>query len=86
MTYRLLAESCDEGPCPTFYADDVTGDVKVQGYVTEAPGPLPDGEGVVHIPADAWRRLLADLPVGMLVRAVLARFRMRAALLPATSR
>ncbi len=28
------------GPCPTFYVDDTTGDVSVQGYVTN-----PDGHG-----------------------------------------
>lgn len=57
MAYELLAGSCDGGPCPTFHRDQVTGDVKVQGYVTESPVPLPSGEDVVHIPAEAWARL-----------------------------
>lgn len=69
MGYRLLAQSCDSGPCPTFYVGD-DGHVKVQGYLTTPPGPLPAGEDVVDIPADAWARLLADLPPGMLLRAL----------------
>lgn len=73
MAYELLAGSCDGGPCPTFHRDQVTGDVKVQGYVTESPVPLPSGENVVHIPAEAWARLLSRLPVGMLLRALFAR-------------
>lgn len=78
MAYRLLAGSCDNGPCPTFYVDDATEDVKVQGYLTDAPAPLPTGEAVVHIPADAWQRLLSGLPIGMLVDAILGRvFRRR---------
>lgn len=62
MAYRLLAGSCDDGPCPTFYVDDVTGDVLVQGYKTAAPMPLPNEEDAVLIPAEAWRRLLSRLP------------------------
>lgn len=63
MTYRLLAESCDNGPCPTFYVDDSTGDVLVQGYTTTdlPPGDMPDGEGVVRIDATAWAKLLSRL-------------------------
>lgn len=73
MAYHLLAGSCDSGPCPAFHRDDVTGDVKVQGYITESPVPLPAGEDVVHIPAEAWARLLSRLPVGMLLRALFTR-------------
>lgn len=51
-------------------ADDRTGDVQVQGYVTVAPATVPAGEEVVHVPADAWQRLLAGLPVGMLLGAI----------------
>jgi len=62
MTYALLAGSCNDGPCPTFYVDDLTGDVLVQGYkTTERAGVLPEGEDVVHIPADAWQKLLRNL-------------------------
>jgi hypothetical protein len=71
MAFHLLAGSCDGGPCPTFRRDDVTGDVKVQGYITESPVPLPPGEDVVHIPAEAWARLLSRLPFRMLLRALL---------------
>jgi hypothetical protein len=73
MAYDLLAGSCDGGPCPTFHRDRATGDVKVQGYITDSPVPLPAGEDVVHIPAEAWRRLLSRLPVGMLLRALFTR-------------
>lgn len=72
MAYRLLAGSCSNGPCPTFHIETMTGDVKVQGYVTDSPVVLPTGEDVVHIPADAWRRLLADLPIGVLLRALVS--------------
>jgi hypothetical protein len=71
MAFQLLAGSCDGGPCPTFRRDDVTGDVKVQGYITESPVPLPPGEDVVLIPAEAWARLLSRLPFRMLLRALL---------------
>jgi hypothetical protein len=47
--------------------------VKVQGYITDSPVPLPSGEDVVHIPAEAWAQLLSRLPVGMLLRALLTR-------------
>lgn len=48
-------------------------DVKVQGYITDSPVPLPSGEDVVHIPAEAWVRLLSRLPVRMLLRALFTR-------------
>jgi hypothetical protein len=59
-----LAESCDYGPCPRFEIDPDTGDVLVQGYLTgELPSkPVPNGEGVVSIPAAAWQKLLTQLP------------------------
>lgn len=72
---RLQANSCDGGPCPTFHFDDPTV-VKVQGYVTSLPG-IPAGEDVIAIPPDAWARLLADLPVAMLLRALIAPWRFR---------
>lgn len=63
-TYRLLANSCDGGPCPTLYVDDLTGDVLVQGYVTTdaPPTAVPAGEDVLLIPAAAWQKLLSQLP------------------------
>lgn len=67
---ETLGESCHEGPCPTFYRDDTTGQVIVQGYVTSLPGPVPHGEDVVAVPGDKWARLLADLPASMLLRAL----------------
>lgn len=76
MAYRLLAGSCDGGPCPTFHIDGEDGGVIVQGYLADSPVVLPPGEDVVHIPADAWERLLANLPVRMLLAAL---FRRRAA-------
>ncbi len=75
MTYRLLSGSCSNGPCPTFHVDDRTRDVLVQGYRIDSPIPLPDGEDVVHIPADAWGRLMRDLPLSMLLSALATRWR-----------
>jgi hypothetical protein len=61
--YRLLAGSCSGGPCPTFYVDDETGDVIVQGYTTgERPGTADPNEGFLRIPAAAWETLLSRLP------------------------
>lgn len=63
----ILEESCHNGPCPTLHRKPASGKVKVQGYVTGLDGEdPPDGEDTVAIPADAWARLLADLPVGTL--------------------
>lgn len=75
---ETIGESCHNGPCPTLHRDTVTGEVKVQGYVTTQDGlKIPAGEDVVAIPADAWARLLADLPAWMLLRAMLAPWRFR---------
>ena len=62
--YRLLADSgCSGGPCPNVYRDDETGDIIVQGYKTTArPSAAPPDEGFLHIPATAWKTLLANLP------------------------
>lgn len=73
MTYTQLAGSCSNGPCPTFHINDVTNDVLVQGYRIDSPIPVPPGEDVVHIPADAWMRLLRDLPVRILLSALIGR-------------
>lgn len=68
--YQGLAFSCSTGPCPTLRQDAETGAVEVQGYVTTASCTIPAGEDVVLIPADAWARLLADLPLTMLLTAL----------------
>lgn len=78
--YHELANSCSGGPCPTFHVDETSHDVLVQGYLAGNPIPLPAGEDVVHIPADAWRRLLADLPLHTLLVALLDKLRGRRAL------
>lgn len=75
--FKILANSCHNGPCPTLRRDDQTGDVEVQGYRTMASCPIPTGEDVVLIPAEAWARLLADLPLGMLLRALSSRHPVR---------
>lgn len=63
MTYRLLAWTCNDGPCPTLYIDDATGDVLVQGYLTtdKAPAEVPAGEGLLKIDAAAWQKLVAQI-------------------------
>jgi hypothetical protein len=62
MTYRRAAGSCSNGPCPTIYVDDQTGDVLVQGFrTTDRPTALPRTEDVVMIPADDWRKILDEL-------------------------
>jgi hypothetical protein len=62
MALRKIAETCDDGDCPTVYEDDLTGDVLVQGYVTTSQRPAtPIGEDVVRIPAADWRKLMTQL-------------------------
>lgn len=71
--YRLLSNSCSGGPCPTLRIDDETGDVEVQGYRTIPSEPIPSEEDVVRIPGDAFARLLMNLPLRMLLAALLRR-------------
>ena len=53
---------CDNGLCGTFYLDEVTGNVVVQGYLTEEkPAKLPPGEGFLMIPAAQWHILASRL-------------------------
>ncbi|MGI8814131.1 MAG: hypothetical protein ACR2G2_02230 [Pseudonocardia sp.] len=62
MAFRIIADSCPDGPCPRFVLDEVSGDVFVQGYLTdEQPVSLPTGEGFLRIPAAAWRDMFAQL-------------------------
>lgn len=58
---RLASSICDDGDCPTIYKDDLSGDVVVQGYLTDAAPPTPDGEAAVMIPAATWRHLLSQI-------------------------
>lgn len=61
MTNRLLAHSdCTDGTCPTFWVDDVTGDVTVRGY--SPADPTRRAELDVVIPAPRWAALMANLP------------------------
>jgi hypothetical protein len=65
MAFRLIANTCEGGPCPRFWQDVVTGDVTVQGYVTnEAPEAAPPGEGFLRIPAADWRTLISQVTAG----------------------
>lgn len=58
MTYRLLATSaCTDGSCPTFWMDDVTGEVKVRGLDPTNPTRELD----VVIPAVDWSALMINL-------------------------
>lgn len=63
MTLKLLVSSCDNGPCPAFHK--TTGGVVVQGIKTNdpehRPAGMPDHEGVLFIPDDAWERLTSRL-------------------------
>jgi hypothetical protein len=61
MTWQQLAGSCENGPCPTFYIDDETGNVRVQGNRTTAHVAMPDHEDMIEIPAAAWRKLLSQV-------------------------
>lgn len=67
MAYSLLAGTCTDGPCPTLYIDDATGDVVVQGYRPRwnlrrlIPGRVPLREGLLHIPAKDWEKLTSQL-------------------------
>jgi hypothetical protein len=49
---HVVAKLCSAGGCPTIYQTPA-GDLLVQGYLVGGDGgvDLPDGEGVVRIPA-----------------------------------
>jgi hypothetical protein len=48
---RVIANLCSAGGCPTIYQTP-TGDLLVQGYTVDSHRvDLPDGEGLVRIPA-----------------------------------
>ncbi len=62
MAFRIIADSCPDGPCPRFIEDDDTGDVHVEGYLTDTqPEALPAGEGFLRIPMAAWLDMRAQL-------------------------
>jgi len=66
MAYRLLAGTCSNGPCPTFWQDDATGRVKVQGDLTDPVTAMPAHEGIVEFSPEDWRTLLEQLPRDLL--------------------
>ncbi|MGH3692663.1 MAG: hypothetical protein ACRES5_10225 [Pseudomonas sp.] len=79
MALTVLAESCNNGPCPTLYLNPGK-DVIVQAVTITDPDDLPEGmpshESALRIPQKDWQRLLADLPlrhIAIAVRGRLAR-------------
>lgn len=64
MAWKKIAISCEQGPCPTFYVDEVTGDVRVQGNRTTPHEEIPSHEEMVEIPAADWRNLIAQINGG----------------------
>lgn len=62
MAWRMLAGSCSNGPCPTFWIDPESGRVRVQGDKTDPIEPMPDHEGIVEFSPEDWRALLKQLP------------------------
>lgn len=66
MAWRKLAGTCSNGPCPTFWTDDETGTVKVQGDKTTPVEPMPAHEGIVEFTSENWRALLEQLPTELL--------------------
>jgi hypothetical protein len=66
MAWRKLAGNCSNGPCPTFWLDDETGRVKVQGDKTDPVEPMPAHEGIVEFSPEDWQALLEQLPQQLL--------------------
>jgi hypothetical protein len=66
MAWRKLAGNCSNGPCPTFWLDDETGRVKVQGDKTDPVEPMPAHEGIVEFSPEDWHALLEQLPKQLL--------------------
>lgn len=60
MTMQVLAMSCNDGNCPTFWIDQAAGFVRVRGYDPQDPTRERD----VDIPIAAWETLTAQLPQG----------------------
>lgn len=56
MAWTVMATSCDDGDCPTFFVDEDTGAVRVRGYDPQDPSRELD----VEIPAQAWARLMRE--------------------------
>ncbi len=57
MTYRLVANSCPDGDCPSILIDDTTGDVIVRG----PDDADPNRERDIRYTAATWAHLLAQL-------------------------
>ncbi|TSB19404.1 hypothetical protein FNJ62_22510 [Streptomyces benahoarensis] len=65
MKLKQLASSCEDGPCPTVWAVEGTGDILVQGFIVDdaealVAMQLPSTETAVRIPADLLRKVARD--------------------------
>ncbi|MFH8984874.1 hypothetical protein [Streptomyces varsoviensis] len=65
MKLNQLASECDEGPCPTVWAVEGTGNVLVQGFTVDdeealATMRLPDNETAVRIPLSLLLRVARE--------------------------
>ncbi len=61
MAFHIVAESCDNGPCPQIAVDPVRAVGRVRGYRAQpAPelSPPPEGEIDVEIPLDVLDSLM----------------------------
>jgi hypothetical protein len=75
MAWHQLAGTCSNGPCPTFWQDDETGRVKVQGDKADPVTPMPAHEGIVEFSPEDWRALLEQLPRELLEDLIAAKAR-----------
>ena len=67
MKLTELASSCEEGPCPTVWAIEDSGDIIVQGFkVGDAEAlvamALPETETAVRIPMALLREVAREYP------------------------
>lgn len=58
MAWTVMARTCDDGDCPTFFVNSDTGAVRVRGYSPADPSVELD----VEIPQQDWARLIAQTP------------------------
>lgn len=61
MAWEKIAGSCEQGPCPTLYVDAETGAARWQANRVAPHVPIPDFEGMVEIPPEDWRNLVAQI-------------------------